>query len=75
MISIPPVEGETDSTYDQPSHNPDWDLNPCAGTQAQPKPRLDLETRVFKLESLTQCLDITVVQVLCASERIQRETK
>ena len=39
------------------SLNPDWDLTPCAMTQTQPKPRLGLEPRVFKLESLTWCLD------------------
>ena len=51
-------EYETDSFHDEPSQKPDWGLNPCAGTLTQPKPKLGLEPMVFKLESLTQCLDL-----------------
>ena len=31
----------------KPSQNPDWDLNPCARTQNQPKPRLGLKPTVL----------------------------
>ena len=39
---------ETDSTkWPERSQNPDWDLNPCAGTRTQPECRLGLKPTVL----------------------------
>ena len=42
-----PLEVKLTALWPEPSQNTDWNLNPCAGTQLQPKPWLGLEPTVL----------------------------
>ena len=60
----------------EPSQNTDWDLNPHAWTQTQPKARLELKPTVLNLSYLPCVWTHQVSGSLCLhTEGIQQETK